>query len=261
MHMETNPIPRTEAAGGDRQPEPTADGSYTLYVPQLDEHYHSVKGALTEAQHIFIDLGLKQTAATHPRVLEIGLGTGLNAFLTLLTAEETQRPVHYTGIERYPLREDQLQPLDYPARIGRGHAAKYAAIHAVPWGEDVPLTPWFTLHKVEGDFTELFGTVLSTDNPSTALPEAPSRSPWAERFDVIYFDAFAPEKQPEMWEPTLFEGLYQVLNEGGILTTYCAKGVVRRMLQAAGFTVERLPGPPGGKREILRATKLASPNV
>ena len=105
MNMETKPN-FTAAAGGDRQPEATADGSYTLYVPQLDEHYHSVKGALTEAQHIFIDLGLKQTTAAHPRVLEIGLGTGLNAFLTLLAAEDTRRPVHYTGIERYPLRED-----------------------------------------------------------------------------------------------------------------------------------------------------------
>lgn len=260
MNMETKPN-FTAAAGGDRQPEATADGSYTLYVPQLDEHYHSVKGALTEAQHIFIDLGLKQTTATHPRVLEIGLGTGLNAFLTLLAAEDTRRPVHYTGIERYPLREDQLQPLNYPRRIGRGHATEYAAIHEVPWGEDVPLTPWFTIHKVEADFTECFGMAQSTDSTSIALSETPPQCLGTEGFDVIYFDAFAPEKQPEMWEPTLFEGLYQALNEGGILTTYCAKGVVRRMLQAAGFTVERLPGPPGGKREILRATKLASPNV
>ena len=101
----------------------------------------------------------------------------------------------------------------------------------------------------------------STDSTSIALSETPPQCLGTEGFDVIYFDAFAPEKQPEMWEPTLFEGLYQALNEGGILTTYCAKGVVRRMLQAAGFTVERLPGPPGGKREILRATKLASPDV
>ena len=154
--------------------EQTADGSYTLYVPELDEHYHSVKGALTESQHIFIEMGLKHSPVSEPHILEIGLGTGLNAFLTLLSAEETRRKVHYTGIER---------------------------------------------------------------------------------FDVIYFDAFAPEKQPEMWEQSLFDTLYKVLNDGGILTTYCAKGVVRRMLQTAGFTVERLPGPPGGKREILRATK------
>lgn len=103
-------------------------------------------------------------------------------------------------------------------------------------------SPWFTLHKIEGDFTRLFH---SEEARQTSL----------SGYDIIYFDAFAPEKQPEMWEQSLFNSLYEILNKGGILTTYCAKGIVRRMLQAAGFTVERLPGPPGGKREILRATK------
>ncbi|MBQ8521668.1 MAG: tRNA (5-methylaminomethyl-2-thiouridine)(34)-methyltransferase MnmD [Bacteroides sp.] len=214
--------------------EKTADGSYTLYVPHLDEHYHSVKGALTESQHIFIDMGLKHSSAPHPRILEIGLGTGLNCFLTLLTAEENRRSVHYTGIERYPLDEATVHRLDYPALIGRGHEADYLAIHRAPWNEETELSPWFTLHKIEGDFTN-----YRFEGP----------------YDIIYFDAFAPDKQPEMWEQSLFDRLYQVLDEGGILTTYCAKGSVRRMLQAAGFTVERLPGPPGGKREILRATK------
>lgn len=214
--------------------EQTADGSYTLYVPELDEHYHSVKGALTESQHIFIDMGLKHSTVKEPRILEIGLGTGLNCFLTLTTAEETQRKVHYTGIERYPLDEVTISQLDYPSIIGKGHAEDYLAIHQAPWGKDTELSPWFTLHKIEGDFTHYS---------------------FEKGYDIIYFDAFAPEKQPEMWEQSLFDGLYQVLNEGGILTTYCAKGSVRRMLQAAGFTVERLAGPPGGKREILRATK------
>lgn len=223
-------------------PELTADGSYTLYVPRLDEHYHSVKGALTESQHIFIDMGLKHSRALSPRILEIGLGTGLNAFLTLITAEETQREVHYTGIELYPPTEKMLQMLDYPRIVGKRHEAEYAAIHRAPWGTDCRLSPWFTLHKVKDDFVRLF-----------ALPDADSVA--TARYDLIYFDAFAPEKQPEMWEQSLFDSLFRVLNEGGILTTYCAKGVVRRMLQAAGFIVERLPGPPGGKREILRATK------
>lgn len=217
--------------------EQTADGSYTLYVPELDEHYHSVKGALTESQHIFIEMGLKHSPVSEPRILEIGLGTGLNAFLTLNAAEETQRKVHYTGIERYPLTEETVRRLNYPAIIGKGHEPEYYAIHQAPWGTDTALSAWFTLHKIEGDFTHY------TFNKG---------------YDVIYFDAFAPEKQPEMWEQTLFDSLYEVLNEGGILTTYCAKGVVRRMLQTAGFTVERLPGPPGGKREILRATKTAA---
>ena len=214
--------------------EQTADGSYTLYVPELDEHYHSVKGALTESQHVFIDMGLKHSSAACPRILEIGLGTGLNCFLTLLQAEEDQRKVHYTGIERFPLDMDTIRQLDYPSLIGRGHEDDYFAIHQAAWEEEVELSPWFTLHKVEGDFT---------------------RYSFEGGYDLIYFDAFAPEKQPEMWSQSLFDSLYRLLNEGGILTTYCAKGVVRRMLQSAGFTVERLPGPPGGKREILRGTK------
>lgn len=215
--------------------EKTADGSYTLYVPELDEHYHSVKGALTESQHIFIDMGLKHSAVTEPRILEIGLGTGLNCFLTFLASEESGRKIHYTGIERYPLNEETLRKLDYPSVTGQGHEEDYYAIHQAPWETDVVLSPWFTLHKIEGDFTIY---------------------PFKGKYDIIYFDAFAPEKQPEMWEQSLFNMLYEVLNEGGILTTYCAKGVVRRMLQTAGFTVERLPGPPGGKREILRATRF-----
>ena len=214
--------------------EQTADGSYTLYVPELDEHYHSVKGALTESQHIFIDMGLKHSSVTAPHILEIGLGTGLNCVLTLLEAKENQRHVHYTGIERYPLNEEIIRKLNYPSIIGKECEEDYFAIHQAPWEEDVCLSPWFTLHKMEGDFTHYS---------------------FEQKYDIIYFDAFAPEKQPEMWEQSLFDNLYQVLNEGGILTTYCAKGVVRRMLQTAGFKVERLPGPPGGKREILRAIK------
>lgn len=217
--------------------EQTADGSYTLYVPELDEHYHSVKGALTESKHIFIDMGLKHAAATEPRILEIGLGTGLNCFLTLMEAEASRRKVHYTGIERFPLTLEVVRSLDYPSVIGQGHTEDYFAIHQAPWEKDVELSPWFTLHKTEGDFT---------------------RHQFEKGYDIIYFDAFAPEKQPEMWSQPLFDTLYSILNEGGILTTYCAKGVVRRMLQAAGFKVERLPGPPGGKREILRATKIDS---
>lgn len=214
--------------------EKTADGSYTLYVPELDEHYHSVKGALTESQHIFIDMGLKHSMVAGPRILEIGLGTGLNCFLTFLSAGKTGQKIHYTGIERYPLDMETIRQLDYPTLIQQGHEKDYFAIHQAPWGTETPLSPEFTLLKIEGDFTHF---------------------QFEHGYDIIYFDAFAPEKQPEMWEQSLFNHLYEVLNEGGILTTYCAKGIVRRMLQAAGFTVERLPGPPGGKREILRATK------
>lgn len=214
--------------------EPTADGSNTLYVPELNEHYHSVKGALTESAHIFIQMGLNHAQAANPRVLEIGFGTGLNAFLTLLEAEKNQRAIHFTSIERFPLSEDIVRKLSYPETIAPEECEKFYALHTAPWNQEVKISPYFTLHKIEGDFTHFS---------------------FSEYYDVVYFDAFAPEKQPEMWSQPLFDNLYRQMNPGGILTTYCAKGVVRRMLQAAGFTVERLPGPPGGKREILRATK------
>lgn len=216
------------------QLEKTADGSYTLFVPELDEHYHSVKGALTESEHIFINMGLNHSSATEPHVLEIGFGTGLNAFLSLLEAEKTERKVHFTTIERYPLDIEMVRNMNYPEQVAPDHKTEYETLHKAPWETDVPITPFFTLHKIENDFT---------------------RFQFPTGYDVIYFDAFAPEKQPEMWSQDLFNQLYRILNPGGILTTYCAKGVIRRMLQTAGFTVERLPGPPGGKREILRATK------
>lgn len=208
--------------------EQTADGSATLFVPELNEHYHSVKGARTESQHIFIDMGLSASEVTEPHILEIGFGTGLNALLTLETAEATQRKVHYTGIELYPLSWEMIEPLGYSDN------PLFKTLHIIPWEEDAIITPYFTLRKVLADFT-----TFTTDCS----------------FDIIYFDAFAPEKQPEMWSQELFDRLHVRLSEKGILTTYCAKGVVRRMLQTAGFTVERLPGPPGGKREILRARK------
>ncbi|WP_455591794.1 tRNA (5-methylaminomethyl-2-thiouridine)(34)-methyltransferase MnmD [Bacteroides sp.] len=226
--------------------EHTADGSATLYVPELNEHYHSVKGALTESRHIFIDMGLKASAAPEPRILEIGFGTGLNALLTLIEAEQSGKQVHYTGIELYPLPWETIEQLHYndeQLMVNSEQAAAWLkALHTATWEEDVVITPHFTLRKVQADFAnnDRFGNG--------------ERSPLIiNRYSLIYFDAFAPEKQPEMWSQELFNRLYVIMEPDGILTTYCAKGVVRRMLQSAGFTVERLPGPPGGKREILRA--------
>ncbi len=214
--------------------EKTADGSYTLFVPEMDEHYHSVKGALTESEHIFINMGLKHTTIAEPHILEIGFGTGLNAFLTLLEAKRNQRKIHYTTLEKYPLNTEVLQQLNYPEIIAPEATELYYKMHQATWNVPVAITPYFTLQKIETDYTTFS---------------------FQQKYDIIYFDAFAPEKQPEMWSQQLFDNLYQTMNPGGILTTYCAKGVVRRMLQSAGFTVERLPGPPGGKREILRGNK------
>ncbi|MBC8592691.1 tRNA (5-methylaminomethyl-2-thiouridine)(34)-methyltransferase MnmD [Oscillospiraceae bacterium N12] len=210
--------------------EQTADGSATLFVPELDEHYHSVKGARTESQHIFIDMGLKASEASEPRILEIGFGTGLNALLTLEAAEATGKKIHYTGIELYPLPWETVDALKYSDH------PLFKTLHTTPWEEDVIITPNFTLKKVQADART-------------------SEEGKGNCYDLIYFDAFAPDKQPEMWSQELFDQLYVILHTGGILTTYCAKGTVRRMLQSAGFIVERLPGPPGGKREILRARK------
>ena len=217
--------------------EKTADGSYTLFVPELDEHYHSVKGALTESEHIFINMGLKHSSAPSPRILEIGFGTGLNAFLTSLEAKKDNRSIFYTTIEKYPLDMETIKLLDYPELIASEESELFYSIHNAGWNSPQTISGNFTIEKIEGDFTEYR---------------------FRNGYDIIYFDAFAPEKQPEMWNQTLFNNLYEVLNDDGILTTYCAKGAVRRMLQEAGFIVERLPGPPGGKREILRGTKKAT---
>lgn len=213
----------------------TQDGSNTLYLPDMDEHYHSVKGALTESRHIFIDMGLRHCMVQNPKVLEIGFGTGLNAFLTLLEAEDTQRYISYTTLELYPLDMNMIHQLGYPSEIDEQLASWYYALHAADWNRTITVTPHFQLLKQQVDYT-----VHS----------------FSDVYDVIYFDAFAPEKQPEMWSQELFDRLYAHTAPGGILTTYCAKGVVRRMLQSAGYQVERLPGPPGGKREILRAIRL-----
>ncbi|MDR0658019.1 MAG: tRNA (5-methylaminomethyl-2-thiouridine)(34)-methyltransferase MnmD [Mediterranea sp.] len=211
--------------------EYTDDGSSTLFVPELNEHYHSVKGARAESQHVFIDMGLKYVQTACPRVLEIGFGTGLNAFLSLTAASETGKKVHYTGLEIYPLEWDILTKLTYSGD------PTFRQIHAAAWEVETEIGPCFTLLKKKADFTEIH------------------KGNGNGRYDVVYFDAFAPGKQPEMWERQRFDYLYAVMNDGGALTTYCAKGVIRRILQEAGFVVERLPGPPGGKREILRAVK------
>ena len=216
--------------------EITADGSATIYVPHLDEHYHSVKGALTESLHIFRDCAFMHATSTDAplRVLEIGFGTGLNALLSALQSDISQ---HYHTLELYPLSKEIIDSTDYHKAVDNDQAPTlFAAIHSAEWNKAVAITPSFTLEKIECDYTD----------PSTSFPQG---------IDVVYFDAFAPEKQPEMWAEGPLRRIYDAMNPGGVLTTYCAKGEIRRRLQSIGFVVERLAGPPGGKREILRATK------
>ncbi|WP_294553870.1 tRNA (5-methylaminomethyl-2-thiouridine)(34)-methyltransferase MnmD [uncultured Bacteroides sp.] len=249
--------------------EKTEDGSATLFVPELNEHYHSTKGARTESQHIFIDMGLKASAAISPHVLEIGFGTGLNAWLTLKEAEKSGRNVHYTGLELYPLEWQTVEQLNYIPNDeqltvnGEQQPAVelFKQLHTSPWEEEVRLTPHFTLRKVQADVKRCLidnGEWRIENDAHKIHSESAAHYPLSiinYPLNIVYFDAFAPEKQPEMWSQELFNRLYVLLAKDGILTTYCAKGIVRRMLQTAGFIVERLPGPPGGKREILRARK------
>ncbi|MCU0432914.1 MAG: tRNA (5-methylaminomethyl-2-thiouridine)(34)-methyltransferase MnmD [Bacteroidia bacterium] len=220
---------------GNRQLITTADGSHSLFVPALNEHYHSVHGAVQESLHVFLRMGFDEAVKNHAslRILEIGFGTGLNAWLTLLAAGNTQ--VHYTSLEAYPVETKQALALNYPAREGaQGNAEIFAALHHAAWNDDVKISPAFTLHKIH----------------STLENFAPAPG----QFHLIYFDAFAPRVQPELWTQEVFEKMFHASAAGAIITTYCAKGQVRRNMQAAGFVVERLQGPPG-KREMLRGRK------
>lgn len=220
--------------------ELTADGSHTLFVPHLNEHYHSVNGAVQESMHVFINEGLYHCRQGTVSIFEVGFGTGLNAFLTLLESEKLGKTIHYTSIEAYPLALDIVQKLNYKD-LSDTKADLYNKIHEAEWGNEIQITPTFFLTKIKSDFT-------SFDFAS-----------YQNNFDLIYFDAFAPDKQPSMWSQELFDNLYNISKNGAILTTYCAKGIVRRTMQQSGYQTERLPGPPG-KREMLRATKKGKEN-
>lgn len=211
----------------------TEDGSHTLYVPDIDESYHSSHGAIQESEYIFINTGLNQCSKKNISVLEIGFGTGLNAFLTLLEAEKKKLNIQYSSLEKYPVGMDNVMELNYPDLIDPTRKATFGLLHYWQWNRPVQLTPNFLLQKIHTDFTE-----YNFDS----------------QFDVVFFDAFSPDKQPEMWTEQQFRKIFNACHPNAVLSTYCAKGAVRRAMIAAGFSVERLPGPPG-KREILRARK------
>jgi len=213
----------------------TDDGSHTLYVPEIDEHFHSTFGAVQESQHVFIEAGLNGMTKDEVTILEVGFGTGLNAMLTAMWCKDKGIKVHYVCFEKYPLLPEVWQSLNYTSVIDRGSDVLFYKIHNAEWEKDVEITDEFKIRKVNADFT------------SYNLKELP-------RFDLIYFDAFSPEKQPELWEARIFNNICENTNLNGVIVTYCAKGYVRRAIQAAGFEVERLQGPPG-KREMLRGTK------
>ena len=216
--------------------EITNDGSHTLYVPALNEHYHSTFGAVQESLLIFIQSGfdMMDQAIVPVRILEMGFGTGLNALLTCLRSENTSRPVYYTGIEKFPLSSEIIEQLNYPQVLDNASVELFRSLHYAKWNEEVRVTGDFMLHKIESDMQDV---LLDPDS-----------------FDLVYYDAFGPEIQPELWTYQIFQKIARAMKQNGILMTYSAKGSVRRALKSAGFEVEKLSGPQG-KREITRASK------
>jgi len=212
----------------------TADGSDTLFVREIDEHYHSTFGAVQESKHIFIEAGLHQFDQTSVNIFEVGFGTGLNAYLTAIESVKTNQSILYITIEKYPLPSSIWNSLNYSEIVPEGNPSLFQMLHNAAWNEKVKITEHFSILKRSSDLTAI-------DYSSFPM------------FDLVYFDAFSPEKQPELWETSIFLELASHCSHQAKLVTYCAKGVVRRSLITAGFSVERIPGPPG-KREMLRGT-------
>ena len=207
----------------------TKDGSHSLFVLELNETYHSKNGAITEAMHVFIRNGLHFNPKQNLNILEIGFGTGLN---TLLTLENLQnKKVHYTTLEPFPIAEEIYNKLNFHT-FTKSDEEIFLNLHNCEWEKEIKLSTNFSFLKTNNKLQNFNGG----------------------KFDIIYFDAFAPEKQAEMWTKTVFEKMYCLLNENGFLVTYCAKGVVKRTLKSVGLEVETLEGPPG-KREMIRANK------
>lgn len=215
----------------------TGDGSYTLHIPEWDEQYHSKHGAIAEALHVFIKEGLyhwfSKNKETEVSILEIGFGTGLNAFLTFLETEKNTFRVNYTGVEAYPLEIDEIAKLNYTSLLNAS-AEVFLKMHHSAWEEVSSISENFQLTKQQKFFSEITSESF---------------------FNLIYFDAFGIRVQPELWTEEIFKKMYTALKPQGVLVTYAANGNARRAMQAVGFNVERLSGPPG-KKEMLRATKI-----
>ena len=214
----------------------TGDGSHTISVPELKVPYHSIHGAIAESLHVYINAGFYEAKKVEPaepiKIFEVGFGTGLNALLTLIEAEKTKTKVYYEAIEPSPLHDEEIKSLNYCRQLDRNDLQSvFEKLHNCEWEKEIVFTECFTLLKRNHN-------LLNLD---------PVRV-----FELIYFDAFAPNAQPELWTKKIFDKMYAMLEPGGILVTYCSKGDVRRAMIAAGLDVEKLPGPPK-KREMLRA--------
>jgi tRNA U34 5-methylaminomethyl-2-thiouridine-forming methyltransferase MnmC len=214
----------------------TQDGSQSVFSETYGVTYHSKFGAVTESAHVFITAGLRYKAAVQREIsiLEAGFGTGLNAFMTWLEAERRNLKVNYKGLETHPITEAEAASLEYPAALGNPErAADFFTLHRSEWEQAHPFSEHFIFSK--------------SKTPIEAFSEP-------EAFDLIYFDAFAPQSQPELWTEAVFARMYASLKPEGALVTYCAQGHFKRTLKKVGFTVERLQGPPG-KREMTRALR------
>jgi tRNA U34 5-methylaminomethyl-2-thiouridine-forming methyltransferase MnmC len=214
----------------------TSDGSHSLLNTSLNETYHSVHGAMQESKHVFIKNGLQffsdKNTRSPIRIFEMGFGTGLNALLTKLWADENQREIDYTSLEMFPLEKNVYAQLNYgDTEVNR---KLFLELHEVPWGQEFAFQN-FTLKKMKGDLESI---IFSPDS-----------------FDIIYYDAFAPSKQPKLWEIPVLEKVVSWMGRDSVFVTYCAKGQLKRDLKTLGTTVETLPGPPG-KKEMVRVLKF-----
>ena len=215
----------------------TSDGSHSLLNTALNETYHSIHGAIQESQHVFIQAGLdhwlRRNHKNEIRIFEVGFGTGLNAFLTLLHSSLSETKIYYESWEAFPLGMSTIRQLNYPLVLGS--SALYSKIHESSWDDPVRITPTFSLNKRKGDI------LLDPFNEPAS-------------FDLVYYDAFAPMKQPAVWDVAILKKVADLLAPGGVWVTYCARGQVKRDLKSLTLTIETLPGPPG-KKEMIRATK------
>ena len=213
----------------------TNDGSHSIFNPEVNETYHSKHGAIVEAEYVFIKNGLLAENKKQFSILEVGFGTGLNALLTAQKAQQKKIAINYHGIELYPVPKESYIQLNFTELIGE-EKSKLLNLHECNWEEEHVINKFFKLTKNE-----------------IALEKYTSKT----KFDIIYFDAFSPEKQPELWTAEVFQNIYDLLKEDGFLVTYCAKGVVKRTMKTVGFEIIVLDGPPG-KRQMTRANKTTS---
>lgn len=219
----------------------TSDGSHSVFSEKFNADYHSKHGAILESQHVFIKSGLQYFLQNNQpetiRIFEMGFGTGLNAFLTFLEIQNSNVNVEYTAVEQFPLEEEVYTALNYAVLLAaENHKSDFLKMHECEWNGFCNISSKFALRKLNAQ--------LQTLNHDC-------------NYHLVFFDAFAHSAQPELWETEIFSQLFNTMEVGGMLVTYSAKGQVRRNLQAAGFQVERIQGPPG-KREMLRAIKPLS---